>query len=170
MMKELKPIHSTQKSFNRRAFVSRLGARVMLHSYDTLVATITQNGNVFIHIHRNDITATTLKHLKEFLLQERFKAENKGQIYKDYHYGFNPIDFYSVNNDVNGNPRYVVDFAHFIDYSPNVGNQFDKALAISRKVGGSKYRGTGFGGGIVLQSYNKRATEVAINKARLGLL
>lgn len=171
-MKELKPIHSGQKSFYRKAFVSRLGARIMLHSYDTLVATITAQGNVFIHISKDEITATTLKHLKEFLLQERFKAESKEQIYKDYHYGFNPVEFFSVDNDVNGNPRYVVDFAHFIDsdYKMKVSDQFNKALKVSRKVGGSKYRGKDFGGGIVLQSYNKATTEVNINKARLGLL
>ena len=169
-MKELKPIHSEQKSFYRKAFVSRWGARIMLHSYDTLVATITAQGNVFIHLSKDEITSTTLKHLKEFLLQERFKAENKEQIYKDYHYGFNPVEFFSVDNDVNGNPRYVVDFTHFIDRQEGIMSDFKRALTNAKKVGGSKYRGKDFGGGIVLQSYNKRTTEVNINKARLGLL
>ena len=169
-MKELKPIHSGQKSFCRKAFVLRSEGKILLHSYDTLVATITAQGNVFIHISKDEITATTLKHLKEFLLQERFKAENKEQIYKDYHYGFNPVDFYSVNNDVYGNPRYVVDFTHFIDRQEGIMSDFKRALTNAKKVGGSKYRGKDFGGGIVLQSYNKRTTELNINKARLGLL
>lgn len=169
-MKELKPIHSGQKSFYRKAFVSRLGARIMLHSYDTLVATITAQGNVFIHISKDEITSTTLKHLKEFLLQERFKAENKEQIYKDYHYGFNPVEFFSVDNDVNGNPRYVVDFTHFIDRQEGIMSDFKRALTNAKKVGGSKYRGKDFGGGIVLQSYNKATTELNINRARLGLI
>ena len=90
-MKELKSIHNRQKSFYRKAFVLRTGGKVMLHSYNTLVATITAQDNVFLHISKDEITATTLKHLKEFLLQENFKAENKKQIYKDYYFGFEPI-------------------------------------------------------------------------------
>lgn len=171
-MKELKPIHSEQKSFYRKAFVSRLGAKIMLYSYDTLVATITAQGNVFIHISKDEITSTTLKHLKEFLLQERFKAESKKQIYKDYYYGFEPVEFYRVNNDVNGNPRYVVDFYHFVDmdYSVSFELRFEQAHTNAKKVGGSKYRGEDFGGGVVLQSYNKATTELNINRARLGLI
>lgn len=171
-MKELKPIHSGQKSFNRRAFVLRAEGKVMLQSYDTIAATITAQGNMFIHISKDEITATTLKHLKEFLLQEGFKAENKKQIYKDYFYGFEPVDFYGINNDVNGNPRYVVDFTHFVnmDYSVSFESRFKQALINAKKVGGSKYRGRDFGGGVVLQSNNKRMTELDINKTRLDLI
>lgn len=171
-MKELKPIHSGQKSFCRKAFVLRSEGKILLHRYDTLVATITAQGNVFIHINKDEITATTLKHLKEFLLQEGFKAENKKQIYKDYYYNFEPINFHNVNNDTYGNPRYVVHFMHFINmnYSVPFEVRFEQALINAKKVGGSKYRGKDFGGGVVLQSYNKRTTEVNINKARLGLL
>ena len=171
-MKELKPIHNSQKSFYRKAFVTQLGERTMLHSYDTLAVTISQNQNVFLHISYEDVTASTMKHIREFLLQEGYEAGSKKEIYKKYHYGFYPVDFYSVNNDVYGNPRYVVDFTHFAcgDYTLSIDAGFKMALTNAKKVGGSKYRGKDFGGGIVLQSYNKATTELDINKARLGLI
>ena len=171
-MKELKPIHNGQKSFYRKAFVTRQGGRIELHSYDTLAVTISQNQNVFLHISIEDVTVATMKHIREFLLQEGYEAGSKKEIYEKYHYGFYPVDFYSVNNDVNGNPRYVVDFTHFInsDYTASLDTRFNMALTNAKKVGGSKYRGKDFGGGIVLQSYNKATTELNINKARLGLI
>ena len=52
-----------------------------------------------------------------------------------------------VNNDINGNPRYVV---HFLD----IDSSYDEALKRAKKVGGRKYRAKDFGGGIVFQSYN----------------
>ena len=77
-----------------------------------------------------------------------------------------------MNNDVYGNPRYVVDFTHFSDRKDfaTFDKSYNAAIANARKVGGSKYRGKDFGGGIVLQSYNKATTELDINKARLGLI
>ena len=171
-MEELKPIHASQKSFYRKAFVIRRGGRIELNSYDTLAVTISQNNNVFLHISYEDVTASTMKHIKEFLLQEGYEARSKKEIYEKYHYGFYPVDFYSVNNDVYGNPRYVVDFTHFAcgDYTLSIDARFKMALTNAKKVGGSKYRGKDFGGGIVLQSYNKATTELDINKARLGLI
>ena len=73
------------------------------------------------------------------------------------------ISFWRVNNDVNGNPRYVI---HFLD----VLSQFDKdaipagmdriatlyKMAIKKihdAIGGQKYRAKWFGGGLVFQSY-----------------
>ena len=59
----------------------------------------------------------------------------------------NKIECYRVNNDTNGNPRYVI---HYLDLH----NDYNEALKISRKFGGKVYRGKDFGGGIVFQSYN----------------
>lgn len=64
-----------------------------------------------------------------------------------------------VKNDVNGNGRFVV---HFLDLvtpeeraaAPSVGFipwLFQKALDRSKKLGGRRYRGKDFGGGIVFQ-------------------
>jgi hypothetical protein len=63
-----------------------------------------------------------------------------------------------INNDVNGNPRYVVHFLDLLNEGERQGldvlQSFDLALKKARKVGGKIYRGKDFGGGIVLQSYN----------------
>jgi hypothetical protein len=75
-----------------------------------------------------------------------------------------------INNDVNGNPRFVVHFLYLLNEGEDQGldvlQSFDLALKKARKVGGTKYRGRDFGGGIVFQSYNILET---INKAKGGI-
>lgn len=72
-----------------------------------------------------------------------------------------------INNDVNGNPRFVVHFLSLLNEGESQGlgvlESFDLALKKARKVGGKIYRGKDFGGGIVFQSYNIIET---INKAK----
>jgi hypothetical protein len=72
-----------------------------------------------------------------------------------------------INNDVNGNPRFVVHFLDLLNEGERQGldvlQSFDLAVKKARKVGGKVYRGKDFGGGIVFQSYNIQET---INKAR----
>ena len=67
------------------------------------------------------------------------------------HTAKNGITFYRVNNDIYGNPRYVV---HFLSFLGEEENGFALALKRAHEIGGSKYRGKDFGGGIVLESYN----------------
>lgn len=57
------------------------------------------------------------------------------------------IDYYRINYDINGNPRYVI---HFLNFAPT----FDEALQKAKELGGKKYRANWYGGGIVFQSYN----------------
>lgn len=53
-----------------------------------------------------------------------------------------------VNNDVNGNPRYVFHFLALADH-------YGEAVAVAKKlIGGKKYHNKNYGGGIVFQSYN----------------
>ena len=53
-----------------------------------------------------------------------------------------------VNNDVNGNPRYVFHFLALADH-------YGEAVAVAKKlIGGKKYHTKSYGGGIVFQSYN----------------
>ncbi len=52
-----------------------------------------------------------------------------------------------IDSDINGNPRYVL---HYEFIAPT----FDKALSIAKLVGGRKYRGKWFSGGIVFTTYN----------------
>lgn len=70
-------------------------------------------------------------------------------------YTFNRID-----NDTNGNPRYVV---HWL----NLGLNDYEATPLTRKAGLSKYRAKWYGGGFVFTSYNLESTANWFNS--LGL-
>lgn len=72
------------------------------------------------------------------------------------------IDFTRINNDVNGNPRYV---CHYLDFKPvNWDEENDKrfdysdALHIAKQLGGRKFHNKQYGGGVVFQSYNLQNT------------
>ena len=75
------------------------------------------------------------------------------------------IEFTRVNNDVNGNPRYVCHYLRFITpkdlENPNyvMGNDYELALKKAKSIGGKKYHNKQYGGGIVFQSYNIDKTE-----------
>ena len=75
------------------------------------------------------------------------------------------IDFFRVNSDINGNPRYVVHFLAIpMDEKAPVLEQYEKALKKARKIGGRKYTAKWFGGGIVFQSHSLRDLADAINE------
>ena len=57
------------------------------------------------------------------------------------------IPYVRIDNDVNGNPRYVIHFLYF-------GDTYNEAINKSRKIGGKKYRAKRYGGGIVITSYS----------------
>ena len=67
--------------------------------------------------------------------------------------GFNMItidDFTRVNNDVNGNPRYVCHFFKLNTKSEtDISQRYNLALIRSRKLGGKKFHNKQYGGGIV---------------------
>lgn len=70
-----------------------------------------------------------------------------------------PSDVMRVNQDVNGNPRYVVHFTHFLtDKEMEDAAGFSGySLAVKRAhdwIGGKRYRSKSYGGGIVFSSYN----------------
>ena len=72
-------------------------------------------------------------------------------------------DFTRVNNDINGNPRYVIHFLNLIpsDYEfIGVSEEYDLILNISKKLGlgGRKFHNKQYGGGLVFQSYNLKHT------------
>ena len=68
-------------------------------------------------------------------------------------------NFTRVNNDVNGNPRYVFHFLYLAD-------NYNEALKIAKKIGGKKFHNKQYGGGIVIQSYNLRNDIEDINKLK----
>ena len=80
IMYELKPMYDKRKSFYSKAIVIEENDTKTLLSYETMVAEIQgEKACVF-----DTYSTTTLRHIKEFLLQNGFKAINKKQIEKDY--------------------------------------------------------------------------------------
>ena len=66
-------------------------------------------------------------------------------------------NFTIVNNDANGNPRYVCHFLHFIgpaDDGLDLLAKYDLAVKRAKIFGGKIYRGKDYGGGIVFTSNN----------------
>jgi hypothetical protein len=90
----------------------------------------------------------------------------------------NQIEFTRINNDTNGNPRYVCHFLNlltdqekgFIDLQSNnyispslsISERYNVAVRRSNKLGGRKYHTKSYGGGIVFQSYNIQDLENSI--------
>jgi hypothetical protein len=67
-----------------------------------------------------------------------------------------------VNNDVNGNPRYVL---HFLAFD----SDYATAKEIANSLGWSTYRAKSHGGCFVSQVYSKRFEASAIVKAKARL-
>ena len=67
-----------------------------------------------------------------------------------------------VNNDTNGNPRYVIHFLNLnttaeknrtaVNYSTT--ELYELAVKRGRQLGGKRFHNKQYGGGIVFQSYN----------------
>lgn len=89
-----------------------------------------------------------------------------------------PKDFTRVNNDVNGNPRYVCHYLKLITSDEEqeiresgnreqfgwIQQEYNVALNRAKKIGGRKFHNKQYGGGIVFQSYNIQATADRINE------
>lgn len=72
------------------------------------------------------------------------------------------INFTRINNDINGNPRYV---CHFL----NIAKTYEEAVKLANTIGGRKFHNKQYGGGIVFQSYNldilqDKINQISINK------
>ncbi len=67
--------------------------------------------------------------------------------------------FTRINNDTNGNPRYVVHFLQLAD-------TYARALFLARQLGGRKFHNKQFGGGIAFQSYNTNQLAERIAKIK----
>lgn len=73
------------------------------------------------------------------------------------------IEFARINNDSNGNPRYVCHFLNLIKDGEcdgiELSKKYEYALKKARKIGGKKFHNKQYGGGIVFQSYNIHKLE-----------
>ena len=81
------------------------------------------------------------------------------------------IEFTRINNDVNGNPRYVCHYhdlltdAEISDRSTGwLDNHYKLAIKRANKIGGRKFHNKQYGGGIVFQSYNISDLEKRIHE------
>ena len=78
-------------------------------------------------------------------------------------------DFTRINNDVNGNPRYVI---HFLkcepepDYTYNIDQRYANVCKLMNKIGGRKFHNKSYGGGIVFQSYSLDETIEHIERIK----
>ena len=88
MTYDLQPEYDSRQSFYGKAVVLRNPDKAVdseyietLLSYQTPVAAIQANGDAVVFM---TYSATTLRHIKEFLKQHGFKAESKAQIERDY--------------------------------------------------------------------------------------
>lgn len=79
---DLDCVYDARKSFYSKARVEEHGNNLRLYSYSTLVAFINRDKNkVKVYGTYSD---TTLRHIKEFLKQNGFKADTLKQITEDY--------------------------------------------------------------------------------------
>lgn len=77
---DLEPIYSNVKSFYNKAKVIRENGTIKLQSYNTIVAEI-KDGKAHIN---GWYSATTTRHIKEFLQQYGFEIGTKQQLEKLY--------------------------------------------------------------------------------------
>lgn len=77
------------------------------------------------------------------------------------------MDFVRLDNDMYGNPRYVV---HYLACMPEAYSKSNNSYALTcklmNKIGGRKYNYKCFGGGIVFTSYNLTVLEQLINELK----
>jgi hypothetical protein len=92
----------------------------------------------------------------------------------------NKIEFKRINNDTNGNPRYVCHYSNlltkqeegyfceekkqYIEPTLKFNDKYPTALSRAKKIGGRKFHNKQYGGGIVFQSYNIDDTEKKIKE------
>ena len=63
----------------------------------------------------------------------------------------NGITFHRIDNDTNGNPRYVF---HYLTLS----HDYDEVVRLAKTIGGKRYRAKWYGGGIVISTYSLSET------------
>jgi len=83
------------------------------------------------------------------------------------------IEFTRINNDSNGNPRYVCHFLAFIsdsDKFTDIDSRYALSLSRAKKLGGRKFHNKQYGGGIVFQSYNIEETGRRIEEMMKNLI
>lgn len=76
----LKTRYDSRVSFGGKAMVEDENGKLNLYSYKTLVAYI-KDGKAYVN---GEYSATTMRHIKEFLRQNGFEAGSTKEILKEY--------------------------------------------------------------------------------------
>jgi len=91
----------------------------------------------------------------------RANRSDKGALLGIKKYNWEQLDniqLTRINNDINGNPRYVTHFLNFLNKDEQsflpFSKKYDYALKKAKLIGGRKFHNKQYGGGIVFQSYN----------------
>jgi hypothetical protein len=72
-----------------------------------------------------------------------------------------------VNNDINGNPRYVCHFFTLLnDVEKDKKDRYELAVKRANKIGGRKFHNRQYGGGIVFQCYGGEEKEPMIERVK----
>ena len=74
--------HDSRKSFYGKAVVYNDSFGKVLYSYLTPVASVNSEGVTLYNT--NLYSQTTFRHVREFLKQEGYKADNRKQVFQDY--------------------------------------------------------------------------------------
>jgi len=77
-----------------------------------------------------------------------------------------PNDFDKIDNNTNGNPRFVLHFLNLEkekDYTKSLTERYNEALFLAKQVGGKKFHNKQYGGGIVFVSYNLKDLADKLN-------
>lgn len=78
------------------------------------------------------------------------------------------INWTNVKHDMYGNPRAVCHLSNFItdeDANLSVNEKYNIACSRAVKLGGKRYAGKEYGGGVAFQSYNLKDLEKRIKEA-----
>lgn len=67
--------------------------------------------------------------------------------------------FTHINNDTNGNPRFVIHYLQLAD-------SYERALFLARALGGRKFHNKQYGGGIAFTSYNTNELKARIESIK----
>jgi hypothetical protein len=85
--------------------------------------------------------------------ENRANRSDKGKLLGVY-----DVSLTRINNDINGNPRYVTHFLNLLNSEEQsflpFSKKYEYALKKAKKIGGRKYHNKQYGGGIAFQSYN----------------
>lgn len=119
---DLRPEYDSRQSFHSKAYVDDEGSEKTLYSYHTKVAEI-KDGKPILYP-KWDFSSTTLRHVKEFLKQNGFKAETQKQIARDY-----AVENESLKEDKQA-AKVVDKYQEWVDYDMK---KYGKISGITKK-------------------------------------